>query len=167
VALWTGINASVELRHAAFLPVWITDLAAPDRMIEFGQAFTIPLIGNLTGPITSLNLLPLLLGVAMYLQTKLNPQMATASTPEQASQQKMMKFMMPAMMLVFFYNAPSGLTLYIMTSMFAGAAEQWVIRKHIRERQEAEDAAETRVNVPGKHFRGQRPKKPKGPFKVK
>lgn len=29
IALWTGLQAAVELRHAAFLPVWITDLAAP------------------------------------------------------------------------------------------------------------------------------------------
>ena len=35
------------------------------------------------------------------------------------------------MMLLFFYNAVSGLTLYIMTSTFAGVAEQYVIRRHI------------------------------------
>ncbi|MDP7636299.1 MAG: YidC/Oxa1 family insertase periplasmic-domain containing protein, partial [Phycisphaerae bacterium] len=30
IALFTGLNAAVELRHAAFLPVWITDLTGPD-----------------------------------------------------------------------------------------------------------------------------------------
>ena len=166
IALWTSINASVELRHAAFLPVWITDLAAPDAIVSFSRALHVPLIGNMIGPITGINLLPILLSVAMYLQTKLNPQMAGASTsPEQASTQKMMRYMMPGMMLLFFYNASSGLNLYFMASTFAGVAEQYVIRKHIREKEAAEAAVETRVAIPGKRFRGQKPKKPKGPFR--
>ncbi|MDP6047469.1 MAG: YidC/Oxa1 family insertase periplasmic-domain containing protein, partial [Phycisphaerae bacterium] len=36
IALWTGLNAAVELRHAALLPFWITDLAAPDALFAFG-----------------------------------------------------------------------------------------------------------------------------------
>ncbi len=169
IALWTSINASVELRHAAFLPVWIIDLTAPDRLIPFsGGGFNIPLVGSMIGPVTGFNLLPILLCVVMYLQMKMNPQMSGASaTPQQQSSQTMMKFMMPGMMLVFFYNAASGLTLYFMTSTFAGLAEQYIIRKHIREAEAAEAAAQTTVAMPGKRFRGQKPKKPKGPFQVK
>jgi len=164
IALWTGLNASVELRHAAFLPVWITDLAGPDALISWVKPVSIPLIGA----ITSFNLLPLLLTVAMFLQTKLNPQMSgQAASPDQAKQQKLMSYMMPGMMLLFFYNAPSGLTLYIMTSTFAGVAEQYVIRKHIRDKEAAEAAAETTVVVPGKAARSARTKKPKGPNWVK
>ena len=167
IALYTSLNASVELRHAAFLPVWITDLAVPDKIITFSGSFTIPLIGGMMGPIGSFNLLPLLLCVAMYLQTKLNPQMSGAASPEQQSSQRMMKIMMPAMMLLFFYNMPSGLNLYIMASTSAGVIEQIVIRKHIRDREEREAAMETKVAMPGKYFRGKKPKKPKGPFQVK
>ncbi|MCK4626449.1 MAG: YidC/Oxa1 family insertase periplasmic-domain containing protein, partial [Phycisphaerae bacterium] len=169
IALWTSINASVELRHAAFLPVWIIDLAAPDGLIPFGgSGINIPLLGSMIGPITGFNLLPLLLCVVMYLQMKMNPQMSGASaSPQQQSSQTMMKYMMPGMMLVFFYNAPSGLTLYFMTSTFAGLAEQYIIRKHIREKEQAEAAVETTVSMPGKRFRGQKPKKPQGPFQVK
>jgi YidC/Oxa1 family membrane protein insertase len=169
IALWTSINASVELRHAAFLPVWIIDLAAPDGLMLFGgSGINIPLIGSMIGPITGFNLLPLLLCVVMFLQMKMNPQMSGASaSPQQASSQTMMKYMMPGMMLVFFYNAPSGLTLYFLTSTFAGLAEQYIIRKHIREKEEAQAAVETTVSIPGKRFRGQKPKKPKGPFQVK
>jgi len=36
------------------------------------------------------------------------------------------------------YKAPSGVNLYIMASTFAGVFEQYVIRKHIREKDEAE-----------------------------
>ena len=166
IALWTALNSAVELRHAAFLPVWITDLAAPDHMISWAKAINIPLLSSMIGPVYGFNFLPILLTIAMVLQMKLTPQMGGAN-PQAAQQQKMMMWMMPGIMLLFFYNAPSGLTLYIMASTFAGVAEQWIIRKHIREREAAEAAAVTTVVVPGKAARGNRPKKPKGPFFTK
>ena len=79
----------------------------------------------------------------------------------------MMQVMMPVMMLLFFYNAASGLNLYIMTSTFAGVLEQYVVRKHVKAREAAEAAAVAVVRVPGKAARDKRPKKPKGPFWVK
>jgi YidC/Oxa1 family membrane protein insertase len=160
IGLFSCINASVELRHAAFLPVWLTDLAAPDAFISWGTDLW--LIGD------SFNLLPILLAVAMFLQAKLNPQMSGASAatakPEQVQTQKMMRVMMPAMMLFIFYHMPSGLNLYIMSSTFVGVIEQYVIRKHIREKEEEEKLREVKVSAPGKQSRHSRPKKPKGPF---
>ena len=170
IALYSGLNATAELRHAAFLPVWITDLAAPDALIGWDEAITIPLLSRIWGPVTSFNLLPLLLGAAFYLQMKYSPQttgQAAAVTKEQQTQKKMMAVMMPVMMLLFLYQAPSGLTLYIMASTFAGLVEQYVIRKHIRQKEELEAATETTVMAPGKASRGARKKKPKGPFWTK
>ena len=162
IALWTGLQASVELRHAAFLPVWITDLAAPDALIPFGKVlFTFPMVG----PVVSFNLLPILLAVGMALQQKFTPS-AAAAGGQQAATQKQMMYFMTGFMLLIFYNAPSGLTMYIMSSTFAGVAEQMVIRKHLREREAAEAAAETQIAMPGKAFRGKRPKKPKSPFRT-
>ena len=46
--------------------------------------------------------------------------------------------MMPLMFPLMLYKAPSGVNLYIMASTFAGVFEQYVIRKHIREKEEAE-----------------------------
>ncbi|MBN1556242.1 MAG: YidC/Oxa1 family insertase periplasmic-domain containing protein [Phycisphaerae bacterium] len=160
VALYTGLNTEVALRHAAFLPVWITDLAAPDHLFRFGR--DLPLVGEY------FNLLPILLTVAMFLSMKMNPAAAAQNaSPEQKQQQMMMKIMMPLMMLFFFYSTPSGLTLYIMASTFAGVAESYYIRKHIQEREELEAANETVVKVSGKGPRAARPKKPKGPFWTK
>lgn len=160
IALFSGLNSSVELRHAAFLPVWITDLSVPDQLLSFGSP--LPWIGEY------FNLLPLLLAASMYMQSKLNPSMSgsTASmTPEQEQQQKMMRVMMPAMMLLFFYKMPSGLNLYIMASTTVGVVEQYYIRKHIREQDELEGSGgEMTVKAPGKGSRSNRPKKPKGPF---
>ncbi|MFW6133470.1 MAG: membrane protein insertase YidC, partial [Planctomycetota bacterium] len=160
VALFTGLNSAVELRHAAFLPVWITDLAAPDALIRFGYGVSLPLIGWTPG----LNLLPILVAVAMLLNVKMNPQSQTGAGGDQAKQAKMMMYFMPAMMLFIFYNMPSGLNLYIMTSTFAGVAEQKVIRRHIKQREQEQAQRETTVSMPGKKARSQRPKKPKGPF---
>ena len=50
--------------------------------------------------------------------------------------QKMMP-MMSIMMLFIFYKMPSGLNLYIMFSSLFGAIEQYRIRKHIKEHEEA------------------------------
>jgi len=159
IALWSGINASIDLRHAAFLPAWIIDLAAPDRL--FFHGVDIPWFGEW------LNLLPLLLGGAMYWQMKYSPQAQTATTPEQESQQKMMKFMMPLMMPFMFYNMPSGLTLYFLASTFFGACEQSYIRKAIEAKEALEAATTTTVQMPGRGPRGARPKKSKGPMRFK
>jgi len=135
IALWSAVYASIDLRGAAFLPFWITDLSVPDALVRF-STLTVPLLG---WKIESLNLLPLLMGLAFYLQQQLMPTQATASTnPQMAQQQKMMKIMMPLLFPLMLYKAPSGVNLYIMSSTFAGVIEQHVIRKHIREKEEAE-----------------------------
>jgi YidC/Oxa1 family membrane protein insertase len=135
IALWSAVYASIDLRGAAFLPFWITDLSVPDALVRF-STLTVPLLG---WKIESLNLLPILMGVAFYLQQQLMPSQANASTnPQMAQQQKMMKIMMPLLFPLMLYKAPSGVNLYIMSSTFAGVIEQHVIRKHIREKEEAE-----------------------------
>ena len=136
IALWSAVYASIELRGAAFLPFWITDLSMPDALVRF-STLTVPLLG---WKIESLNLLPLMMGLAFYLQQKLMPSQAAAASanPQVAQQQKMMMIMMPLLFPLMLYKAPSGVNLYIMSSTFAGVFEQYVIRKHIREKEEAE-----------------------------
>jgi YidC/Oxa1 family membrane protein insertase len=134
IALWSAVYTSIDLRGAAFLPYWITDLSAPDALVRF-STITIPLLG---WKIDSLNLLPILMGIAFYLQQKLMPSQATAPTPEAAQQQKMMMIMMPLLFPLMMYKAPSGVNLYIMASTFAGVVEQYVIKKHIREREQTQ-----------------------------
>lgn len=164
IALYTGLNASVELRHAGLLPFWLTDLAAPDTIFSWSPERAVPLLGW-----HRFSLLPILMAIAMALQSKFNPQMSAQASmsPEQAKQQKMMKYMFPAVFLFIFYQMPSGLNLYIMTSTFVGVAEQYLIRKHLREKEATQAAMETTVKMPGKPPRSKRPKKPKGPFYTK
>ena len=136
IALWSAVYASIELRGASFLPVWITDLSVPDAAYMFSSPLTVPL---LNWKIESINLLPIMMGLAFYLQQKLMPSQAAASAnPQAAQQQKMMMIMLPLMFPLMLYKAPSGVNLYIMASTFAGVIEQYVIRKHIRQKDEDE-----------------------------
>jgi YidC/Oxa1 family membrane protein insertase len=131
VALYSAIDASISLRGAKFLPVWITDLSAPDAVLHFPQ------VNLILFSFSSLNLLPILMGVAFYLQQKLTPQQtSTATNPQLAQQQKMMAIMTTVLFPLMLYSAPSGLNLYIMASTFAGAIEMYVIKKHIEQQEQ-------------------------------
>ena len=159
IALWSAVYASVDLRGAGFLPFWITDLSGPDALIRFGSV-NIPLIGQ----IDSFNLLPFLMGVFMYLQQKLTPTAANAQTnPQVAQQQKMMMIMMPILFPIMLYNGPSGVNLYIMSSMAAGVGEQVVIRRRLKRREER--AADGQVPTTSKLGGKAKKKKPKPLFK--
>jgi YidC/Oxa1 family membrane protein insertase len=103
--------------------------------------------------------------VAFYLQQKLMPTQASAATnPQMAQQQKMMMIMMPILFPLMLYNGPSGVNLYIMASTFAGVIEQRAIRKHIRQREEAESKG--LVSVTSKTGGKVKKKKPKPFYKT-
>jgi len=164
VALYTSLSNNIAMRHHGFL-WWINDLTAPDALAVFDGGFNLPLIGVLTGEITALNLLPLLVGITMYAQQKLMPKAkppATGQSDQAAQMQKQMQTMMPLMsvfMVFIFYNMPSGLNLYIMTSSILGALEQWRIRKHVEAEKEKGEDAPPPLDPPGQKA----PPKPRRP----
>ncbi len=156
VALWTALNTDIHLRHAPFDGWWIKDLSAPDALIRFpGDGLTIPILGQLLpfmfAHIPSLNLLPILMGISMYLQQKYMPkphleaQKRTASnskaeknalgmTPEeQLRQQQMIGSMMSVLFPLMFYYMPSGLNLYWMATNVFGIVESLIIRRQLEE----------------------------------
>jgi YidC/Oxa1 family membrane protein insertase len=140
IALWGGLRAAIELRHAPFIG-WINDLSAPDALYAWAEpanGYVVPWIGGLIGPVFAFNLLPILLMVAMFLQQKLTPKTGTA---DQIKQQKLVMYLMSGFFGLIFYNLPSGLTLYVMASTAVGAGEQYFIRKKIREEDEAKGPA--------------------------
>jgi YidC/Oxa1 family membrane protein insertase len=166
IALYSALQSELRLRQAPFLWgfTWIHDLSRPDRLIEWdAHAFKLPIIGM---NIASLNLLPILIGIVFVINQQMQPQPPTM-TPEQAQQRKMMKWM--SLLFPFFlYLAPSGLNLYILTSTTIGIFESKIIRKHIKEREEAEKKV-TIIDGPtddgpgGKRDRrGDKPKAPPG-----
>jgi YidC/Oxa1 family membrane protein insertase len=165
IALWTAVYTSVDLRGASFLPFWITDLSMPDQLFVIPYAAKLQelkYIGNFIP--TYFNLLPILMGVVMYAQQKMMPSAQTAQPDSQmAQQQKMMMIMMPLMFPIMLYTGPSGVNLYIMTSIGAGVIEQKVIRKHLKEKEEAESVG--KVPVTSKTGGKVKKKKPKPFFK--
>jgi len=136
IALYMSLSNNILMRHEPFF-WWIDDLTAPDALYTFSTPIVLPLFGS----IPSFNLLPLLLGVAMYSQQKLmpkptpNPAMSDQQRQQQETMQKMMP-MMSILMPLIFYKMPSGLNLYIMCSSAFGTIEQLRIRKHIKEMEE-------------------------------
>lgn len=118
-ALYQVLMRSIELRGAPFL--WIKDLSQPDRLIA-----NIPIFPN------ELNILPLLMAVAMFLQQKFStpPKAASSGASDQmAQQQRMMMFMMPVLFGVLFYKLPSGLVLYWLVNTILTISEQSMFLK--------------------------------------
>ncbi len=99
IALYYVLLESVELRQAPFI-FWIHDLSAKDPSY----------------------ILPILMGVSMYLQQKLSP------APPDATQAKMMMFL-PVIMTVFFLNFPAGLVLYWLVNNVVSVLQQWYITR--------------------------------------
>ena len=149
IALWSALQSTFELRQAPFLYglTWIHDLARPDRMITWNPIHIgpLPLIGVIT--LSSLNILPLFMGVVMYLQQKFTPQ-PPSTTPEQEAQKKMMLWMSTLLFPMFLYSGPSGLNLYILTSTTIGIIESKRIRDHIKQQEEREKAGKIIVDAP-------------------
>ena len=166
IALWTAVYTSIDLRGAGFLPIWITDLSMPDQLFAIPYAAkiqTLPYIGSFFPDY--FNLLPILMGVVMYLQQKMMPsaQASAATNPQMAQQQKMMMIMMPLLFPIMLYSGPSGVNLYIMSSISAGVIEQKIIRKHLKEKDDQDSIG--KVPVTAKTGGKLKKKKPKPMYK--
>ncbi len=164
ISLWTALANDIHLRHAPLDGWWIRDLSAPDALIHFGDPGLsipvlswLPLIGSFFTNIHSFNVLPILMGVAMFIQQKYMPKPAMAakleaakqqatsgqssgmSAEDQLRQQQMMANMMSILMPVMFYSMPSGLNLYWMATNVFGIVESLIIRKQIAEEKKRRD----------------------------
>lgn len=115
----------VVVGNATVFGQFLGDLSRPDHFVEFGTPVNI-YITKLTG----INVLPLMMGFIFYVQQKyMSPPPSPSMTDEQKQQQKIMKIMMVVLFPVMLFQAPSGLTLYILTSSSIGIIEGRRIRK--------------------------------------
>lgn len=120
-ALFRTLQLSFEMRQAPFT-LWITDLSLPDTLLTL--PFTLPVLGNM------LNILPIIMTGASFVQMRLNPKSPSAD-PQARMQQKMMSFM-PLMFCFILYKMPSGLTLYWTASTIFGIGENLYNRKSMQ-----------------------------------
>ena len=118
IALYQVLTRSAELTGAHFL--WIKDLSAPDAVLHFPSE--IPFLGR------SLNLLPLLMAVAMFLQQRMMKSSQAALTEEQQVQQKVFQFF-PLFFGFLFYGLPSGLVLYWLTNTLFSIGQQLILAR--------------------------------------
>ena len=113
-ALYKVLLVSVEMRHQPFI-LWIKDLSAPDPLTPlnlFGLLhFTPP-------QFLALGVLPILLGVTMWAQFKLNPQQMDPT-------QQQIFAIMPWVMMFIMAPFASGLQLYWVTSNILTILQQW------------------------------------------
>lgn len=126
IGMFDLLKSTFELRGASFIPGWIDNLTSPD--VLFSWSYPIPFIGN------QFHLLPILLGVVMLLQQKF---MSTAPKDpalmtEQQRQQQFMGYVMAIVFTVMFYNFPSGLNIYWLSSMLLGMLQQWWTQKTMK-----------------------------------
>ena len=112
-AMFYVFRSSIQLRQHSFL--WAKDLSVPDSILNFG--FSIPVYGD------HIAVFPILMGVTVYLQQKITP------TTQSNEQMKVMMYMFPAMMLLFFNNMPAGLGLYYLMFNIFSVAQQFYINK--------------------------------------
>jgi YidC/Oxa1 family membrane protein insertase len=68
--------------------------------------------------------LPIVMGITMIIQTKLNP------TPPDPIQAKVM-MIMPVAFSVFFFFFPAGLVLYWLVNNILSIAQQWQITRSV------------------------------------
>ena len=139
IGMFDLLKSTFELRGASFIPGWIDDLTAPD--VLFSWNMPIFFIGN------QFHLLPLLLGGVMFLQQKL---MSTAPKDpslltDQQRQQRAMGTMMSVVFTVMFYNFPSGLNIYWLSSMLLGMIQQWWTGKQLKQKVQATAAAPAKI----------------------
>ncbi|MFB2705303.1 membrane protein insertase YidC [Marinobacter shengliensis] len=101
ISLYWVLFESVQLRHAPFM-LWINDLSQMDPYF----------------------ILPILMGISMFIQMSLNP------TPPDPMQAKIMK-LMPPVFTVFFLWFPAGLVLYWLVNNILSISQQWYITRKI------------------------------------
>jgi YidC/Oxa1 family membrane protein insertase len=120
-ALYKVLTLTLEMRHQPFV-LWIKDLSAPDPLTPVNLFGFLPF--QPTG-FMHLSVLAILLGVTMYLQFKLNPQMSMDPA------QKQIFALMPWFMMFIMSPFAAGLQVYyIMSNSLTILQMQWLNRRN-------------------------------------
>ena len=105
-ALFSFFPVAFELRQKSFL--WAEDLSSYDSIFEL--PFSIPFYGD------HISLFPILASAAIFVYTLMTTGQQTMPQQEGMPNMKFIIYMMPLMMLLFFNNYASGLSLYYFIS---------------------------------------------------
>ncbi|WP_233898459.1 membrane protein insertase YidC [Tenacibaculum piscium] len=152
-ALFKFFPTNIDFRQKTFL--WANDLSSYDMIYQL--PFSIPFYGD------HISLFPILASIAIFFYMRMNQnQQANMQAPTQEGMpdmQKMMKYMIyfsPIMMLFFFNNYASGLSLYYFISNLLTIVIMLIIKNYVID--EAKIHAKIQENK-------KKPEKPKSKFR--
>ena len=123
-SLYKVIFVTLELRHAPFFG-WLNDLSAPDSSSFFNLFGLLPWAAPAHGTMLALvfiGILPILLGISMWLQQKLNP------APADPVQQQIFAYM-PWIFMFMLGGFASGLVIYWITNNTITFTQQYLIMR--------------------------------------
>ena len=119
-ALYKVLMLSIEMRHQPFV-LWIKDLSAPDPLTPINLFGLLPFEPP---HMLHLGILPILLGITMYLQFKLNPQPMDDA-------QKQVFAIMPWVLMFVMAPFAAGLQLYwVVSNTLTIAQQKWLYSRH-------------------------------------
>ncbi len=151
-ALFMFFPTAFDLRQKSFL--WADDLSSYDSIFEL--PFNIPFYGD------HVSLFPILAAIAIFFYMKMTTGQQMAQQPTQEGMpdmSKMMKYMIyfsPLLMLVFFNNYASGLSLYYFISNLISIGIMLVIKNYIIDEEKVLAKIEVNKKKPKKENRFQR-----------
>ena len=119
-ALYKVLFVSIEMRHAPFFG-WIHDLSAPDPTSVFNLFGLLPFDPP---QVLMIGVWPLIMGVSMWAQQKLNP------TPPDPMQQKIFAIL-PFIFTYMLASFPAGLVIYWAWNNSLSILQQWVIMRQM------------------------------------
>ncbi len=121
-ALYKVLFVSIEMRHAPFYG-WVHDLSAPDPTSFINLFGLLPFaVPGFIPQFISIGAWPIVMGVLMFLQMKLNP------PPPDPVQAKIFMFM-PVFFTFIMAPFPAGLVIYWAWNNLLSIAQQWYIMK--------------------------------------
>jgi YidC/Oxa1 family membrane protein insertase len=123
-SLYTVIFISLEMRHAPFFG-WIQDLAAQDPtniFTLFGLIPWDPTVLPIIGGLAHLGVWPIIMGITMWVQMRLNP-------PQADPTQQMIFNWMPVVFTFMLGTFPAGLVIYWSWNNFLSICQQYFIMK--------------------------------------
>jgi YidC/Oxa1 family membrane protein insertase len=140
-ALYKILLLSIEMRHQPFV-LWLKDLSAPDPLTPINLFGLLPFDPP---SFIAIGVLPILLGITMWLMQRLNPQ-------PMDDVQKQVFAVMPWFLMFIMAPFAAGLQLYwVMSNVVSIAQQKWLYSRHPVLRQQmardAEEKAQAKANA--------------------
>jgi YidC/Oxa1 family membrane protein insertase len=146
LGLFYFFPVAFSLRGKSFL--WAEDLSSYDAVLDL--PFNIPFYGD------HISLFPLLASIAIFFYSKMTMGQQMQSPQPGMPNMKIMIYLMPVMMLVFFNNYASGLSLYYFVSNLITIFIMLVIKNYIIDEQRIHLQIQENKKKPKKQSRFQR-----------